>query len=140
MIVTKSKLFSVFLHNKNVMANLDYVELKNLDEKNDFISKEYLYNIHQQQRSNGITNENHTVEIINILGGVHTIKSTCSSIDIECNNIQFKSLDEEPNVYAFKKYETILHCCLKESTANKIIAIIYNKCTASFVIGFHIVQ
>eukprot|EP01084_Bolivina_argentea_P288661 495505_1 len=43
---------------------------------NNEITKSYLHNIHQQQLSNGLNNENNTLKIVHALGGVDNLLNT----------------------------------------------------------------
>ena len=113
----------------------DYRELKSFDGSDyDIPSKEFLYNLHQNQLSNGITNENHVVEIIEILGGSVEIQSQC---DVNRRFLQFKSLNKQPIKYILQDHETFLHHYLKHTTADKVICFLYHKYTKAAIIILH---
>ena len=100
-----------------------YIELDsfNLISNRDELSKSELYEIHQNQLQNGITNENHTVLIVNILGDIQPFEHNPE------HSTKYKSLKEQRILYSVKKNETFLHYAFTNTIAENIIKVIYNK-------------
>ena len=125
----------------------NYVEMQDLEhDDDDLVSKSSLYNLHQQQLHQDLTNDINRDQIILALGGIDNILShyldpqnniKLSQIQLNTiNNIINKKQSAVPDssIFSFNKSNTILHQIFHSLTAQRISHIIQHKITLTIFV------